>query len=147
MRLLSSRRQALICKHLTRRTVPRAPRRGPASFASHARYPRDSQTHLGFSLWIIAEAGNLSRPVDCYIQTDALPNFDPIGARIPFSCKVWHFRATVPFSRKAPLQRGVCANPPRLDLRADNRRTGDRRMLRGINVHCEETFGRGRQDD
>src|SRR5438477_5298489 len=33
-------------------------------------------------------------------------------------------------------------------LSADrDRRTSNRRMLCGINVHCEETFGRGRQDD
>jgi hypothetical protein len=33
-------------------------------------------------------------------------------------------------------------------LSADrDRRTSNRRMLRGINVHREETFGRGRQDD
>src|SRR5215471_9443122 len=39
------------------------------------------------------------------------------------------------------LERGT-----RLEVDRD-RRTSDRRMLRGIGVHHEETFGRGRQDD
>src|ERR1700746_2115163 len=34
----------------------------------------------------------------------------------------------------------------RLDADRD-RRTSDRRMLRGIGIHLEETFGRGRQDN